>query len=288
MRLSPSTDPAAGDAADLYRTEGDGRHRSHRFIGANQFMPALLKLPGFEEQVRLTEEWLRGGASLPEIAHKWPALGKTWLESKERRPAPENPEPSPAVGIRLRLRSEKARPGEPVEFAVEVSSRKVGHDFPTGPLDIIQSWVETTVTDAQGRVLYHSGGLNADHFISEGSFIFKAEGVDAKGNLIDRHNLWELVGARFKRALFPGFSDTAEFRFACPGEAGPKAALPQGGEHRVDVAGTVAGPLRIEAKLLYRKVNQHLLNVITGRKDVTAPVTVMASDRAELPLEATN
>ena len=71
MPLVDSTDPAAGDPSDYNRTPGDRKHRSHRFIAANQFMPAVLQLEGWEEQVRLTEEWLRGEFEIPEIKDKW-------------------------------------------------------------------------------------------------------------------------------------------------------------------------------------------------------------------------
>lgn len=54
----------------------------------------------------------------------------------------------------------------------------------------------------------------------------------------------------------------------------------------MQVAKGVVGPLTIRARLLYRKINQHLLNVVTGRKDVTAPVTVMASEEIQVPLTA--
>jgi cytochrome c554/c'-like protein len=60
MPLVASNDPSSGDSADYNRTPGDRRHRSHRFIAANQLVPALKKLEGWEEQVRLTEEWLQG------------------------------------------------------------------------------------------------------------------------------------------------------------------------------------------------------------------------------------
>ena len=53
--------------------------------------------------------------------------------------------------------------------------------------------------------------------------MFKAEPVDQYGNLIDRHNLWEMVGVRYRRSLFPGFSDTAEYSFQCSGSAGRRA-----------------------------------------------------------------
>ena len=49
--------------------------------------------------------------------------------------------------------------------------------------------------------------------------MFKVEPVDQYGNLIDRHNLWEMVGVRFRRALFPGYSDTVDFNIACPSAA---------------------------------------------------------------------
>jgi len=109
-----------------------------------------------------------------------------------------------------------AKPGETVPIQVVVTSNKVGHDFPTGPLDIIQSWVELVVKDERGNIVYKSGTLDERHFVEPGSFIFKAEPVDQYGNLIDRHNLWEMVGVRFRRSLFPGFSDAAEYSFPCP------------------------------------------------------------------------
>ncbi len=71
MPLVESTDPAAGDDADYNRRPGDRRHRSHRFIASNQLVPTLLQLPGWEEQARLTEQWMRGERDVPEIADKW-------------------------------------------------------------------------------------------------------------------------------------------------------------------------------------------------------------------------
>ncbi|HJO04353.1 MAG TPA: multiheme c-type cytochrome, partial [Acidobacteriota bacterium] len=121
MRLVDSIDPAAGDAVDPNRAPDDGRHRSHRFIGANQYHPALLDLPGAAEQVRLTEEWLRGETTIPEIEHKW-----------SQGPAVPLMIDAPATALR----------GEAVNLRVIALNNKAGHDFPTGPLDIIQAWIE--------------------------------------------------------------------------------------------------------------------------------------------------
>ena len=45
-----------------------------------------------------------------------------------------------------------------------MTANKVGHDFPTGPLDIIQSWVELHVFGPDGNEIYSSGTVDEDHF----------------------------------------------------------------------------------------------------------------------------
>jgi hypothetical protein len=121
------------------------------------------------------------------------------------------------------------------------------------------------------------------HFIEPGTFMFKAEPVDQYGNLIDRHNLWEMVGVRFRRSLFPGFSDTAEYAFRCPGNAGGESE-PTAFEHGYEVAAPRApATLHVTARLMYRKIDQYLLNFMFGEKSgLTAPVTEMARDTATI------
>ena len=237
MPLQASTDPAMGDDRDYNRSPGDGMHRSHRFLGANQFIPTQLGLPGAAEHVRLTEKWLRGEIAIPEIAAKWRS--------------------GPAVPIELSAPA-TAIPGRPLTLQVALTNNKVGHEFPTGPLDIIQAWVELTVTDDAGRVVYHTGQRDSANFITPGAFMLKAEPVDQYGNLIDRHNLWEMVGVRYRRSVFPGFSDQEQFTFRCP----PSSSL------------------HATARLMYRKIDQYLLNFLFGRESgITAPVTVISEDR---------
>lgn len=257
MPLQESNDPAAGDSFDYNRTLADGKARSHRFLGANQLVPALLELEGHEEHLELTEKWLRGEIEIPEIADKW-AQGS-------------------AVGLALEM-PDAVLPGEAVPVKVVVTSNKVGHDFPTGPLDIIQTWVELTVTDQLGDTVYESGHVEDTNFIQQGAFMFKAEPVDQYGNLIDRHNLWEMVGVRYRRSLFPGFSDAAAYSFECPtaapatddvvvadeGQRVEEFAIPAGTE----------GQLTVTARLRYRKIDQYLLNFVFGEDTpLTSPIT---------------
>lgn len=266
MPLVDSKDPAAGDPLDYNRKPDDGRHRSHRFLASNQVMPVMMKIPGGEKQAELTAQWLRGEIEVPEIADKW-AVG-------------------PAVAIRL-VTPDEARPGEKVPVEVLITSNKVGHDFPTGPLDIIQSWVDIEVVDPAGTVIFHSGKVDEEHFIEPGSFLFKAEPVDREGNLIDRHNLWEMVGVRYRRSLFPGFSDRAPFAFDCPGAHVADAVEPRA-ERREETGFTApagGGELTVRAKLRYRKFDQYLLNFLFGKDaGLTSPITDLAFAESRIRL----
>jgi hypothetical protein len=261
MPLVDSHDPAAGDTADYNRTADDHKHRSHRFLASNNFVPALLHLDGAEEQQRLTVRWLQGQVEVPEIRSKW-AEG-------------------PVVKIRIEA-PPSAAPGQKFPVRVVITSNKVGHDYPTGPLDMIQSWVELTVHDGSGRVLFTSGQRDARHFLPPGTFLFKAEPVDQYGNLIDRHNLWEMVGVRYRRSLFPGYSDTVEYNVMCPsgGPSMPLPDVPSGSSFSVPT-GSSSGNLRVDAILQYRKIDQFLLNYVLGEKaGLTAPVVEIASASA--------
>ncbi len=150
-----------------------------------------------------------------------------------------------------------------------ITNNKVGHDFPTGPLDIIQAWVEVTVTDEAGNVVFHTGQRDEENVIEPGTFMFKAEPVDRYGNLIDRHNLWEMVGVRFKRSLFPGSADTASTsRSTAPGRSpGPPPELPthEDVRDRRPAPNGRASWLRVNAKLNYRKFDQYLLELHVRR-----------------------
>ena len=261
MPLAASSDPAAGDSLDYNRSPDDHRHRSHRFLAANSFVPALLRLDGAAQHVQLTQDWLQGRIEIPEIHSKW-AEG-------------------PVVKVRIDA-PESVPPGGSMPVRVILTSNKVGHDYPTGPLDMIQSWVELRVRDSVGRTVFTSGQLDNRNFIAPGTFLFKAEPVDQYGNLIDRHNLWEMVGVRYRRSLFPGYSDTVEYNIACP--AGLSKPTPKMVARNFSVpTGDNPGKLQIEAILHYRKIDQFLLNYVMGQKSgLTAPVVDIARARTEV------
>jgi hypothetical protein len=70
----------------------------------------------------------------------------------------------------------QATAGERVKVRVDVVSKFAGHNFPTGFTAERQAWVEITLTDAAGRIVFQSGDLdrNGDlrdahsHFVERG------------------------------------------------------------------------------------------------------------------------
>jgi hypothetical protein len=250
MPLDSAFDPANGDLADYNRTSNDNLHRSHRFLGGNQFMPTLLKLPDGKKQVELVEKWMKGEIQIPEIKNKW--------------------HNGPVLPIQLET-PDTVRAGQGVGINVTVTNNKSGHNFPTGPLDLIQAWVMVTVKDGDGNLVYSSGVLDQHHFIPPGSIIYRAQPVDQFGSDIDRHNLWNLVGVKFSRSLYPGFSDKLNYDFIYkPGTRVQKL---------------ISDTLYVNAELCYRKFNQFVLNRFfsdNGKTDITAPVTVISSDQKKI------
>ena len=264
MPLEASNDPARGDLTDYNRSPDDGRHRNHRMLASNQYVPLLMGLEGAEEHTKLIEQWLRGETEIPEIADKWTT--------------------GPVVRMDI-LAPDVAQPGETVNVRVMLTNNKTGHDFPTGPLDMIESWVELKVVSPDGTVLHHSGAIDDSGYVSDATAIFKSDGFDRQGKLIDRHNLWDLVGASYKRSLFPGVTDAVEFEFRCPSMARGRLstdqkALPgsRGDEFSIPIPLEVAGQeLRVTATLWYRKANPEFLDRVYGAETkMRSPVTPMS------------
>jgi hypothetical protein len=235
MPLKESTDPAAGDLFeyDDYRSPTDGMHREHRFLGANQVIPLLQGLEGGEEQVRLVEAWLRGEIAIPEIADRW--------------------SDGPAVELRI-LAPRRAVAGQTLTLQVVTHNNKAGHDFPTGPLDVIQSWIELEVIAEDGTVLHHSGGLDSAARLTDPLISYKSDPYDRRGERLWRHELWHLVGTRDKRSLFPGQSDVVA----------------------VELEPSATGEVTVNAVLWYRKFHPRILELLLGPESgLTMPTQIL-------------
>jgi len=246
MPLVDSDDPARGGDGDSYRSPGDGKHRSHRMLASNMYIPMTMDIPGGEEQARLTVQWLRGEIDVPEIEHKWVT--------------------GPVVNLDI-LAPDQIDPGELVNIKLLLHNNKTGHDFPAGPLDVLESWIELTVDDNLGNRLLDLGTENSVAPSIDAPVVYKADWYDRQGLPVDRHNLWEVVGASYRRTIRSGDADIIDVPFRCPGIARPRlsqSASEEGpGERTSDVVFSIRNPevteLRVTARLLFRKANPEFL-----------------------------
>ena len=138
-----------------------------------------------------------------------------------------------------------------------MANRKAGHNFVTGPLDFVRSWVYLVVRDAGGRVLLEQGAIDPrsleildasgqvhglGNARDEGTLVLQAMPTDEQGDLLIRHELWRSAGGTGKRVIYPNMSDAQSYRVRVPLDA--------------------RGPLVIEAELRYRRYRQQFLDLM--------------------------
>ena len=238
MRLVfDSNDPGRGEDGERRRTADDRTHRHHGFIATNVFMPEVLKLPHWEEQVALTEEWIRGHTVLPEIDEMW--------------------ERGPVASVSLQKPPESVTAGEEAVLRVVVVNAKAGHSVTTGPLDFVRAWVHLRVVDADGKVVVERGFIDPEtrrimdrpgvphtdaSSTKDGTLVLESTPVDAEGNVLARHELWRKAGGKGKRVIFPRHTDAQTYRFTVPKD--------------------VRGPLTVTAALNYRRYRQEFLELV--------------------------
>ena len=265
MPLVDSDDPASGDDDDSYRTPDDGKHRSHRMLGSNMYIPVVQDLPGGQEQADQTIAWLRGERAIAEIADKW-VTGSV-------------------VEIDI-VAPDEVEPGELVDLKLHLFNNKAGHEFPAGLLDVLESWVELTVEDNLGNVLMQLGNEKIVDPSLDAPIIYKSDWYDREGLPIDRHKLWEVVGASYRRSLTSGGEDIVYVPFRCPSISRPRlsgSASEEGpGERRSDVLFAIEDDqiteLHITARLLFRKANPEFLALVYEfDTPIEAPVIELSS-----------
>ena len=136
------------------------------------------------------------------------------------------------------------QPHDRLEFIVRVINKGVGHIFPAGPeADLIESWTEVTVTDGSGEQLLSYGLLDENgHLDHDSTYVYTVMPHDQDGRALelDRHRNW--MFSEDKLHVVPAkYYD--EFPFA------------------VDLAESdVIGPIKIDARLRFRKFNQAFLD----------------------------
>lgn len=87
---------------------------------------------------------------------------------------------------------------------VVLRNQRNGHDFPTGATDISEYWLELTVTDGRGAVVYRSPGLGPDRYLSPDAPSLNTLMALQGGDLDFLHDLVSQVEVRRHPRIRPG------------------------------------------------------------------------------------
>jgi hypothetical protein len=120
--------------------------------------------------------------------------------------------------------------------------RDDGQDFLGASADINQAWIVFVVQDAQGQVVYSNGKISAQSTVDDNAYIYRLRTIDKSGQLVRRHDLFNIVSGSSKRLIPTRKSDTTTFK--------------------IYVEPWAKSPLTIVATLKYRKLNnQYALGI---------------------------
>lgn len=214
------------------------RAASHRWLGANTAIPFFY---GYQDQLREVTDFLRDELLAIDIFALRKGSGPGGFVAP------------------LGTGSFRLAPGDDLTVALVIQNKKIGHSLVPEQRDFYESWVQFRATDAGGRVLYESGGLQPDGFLDERAHSFTNRMISKDNKLLDRHQVWEARTRAFDNTILPGRTNLARYRFRIPENA--------------------QGPVTVTAKVLYRRFRRGYTNLILG-KSVDYPIVEMAAQSA--------
>jgi tetratricopeptide (TPR) repeat protein len=244
MPMVPSADPAARG----------GMVHSHRFAAANT---AVAHVNRDETQLAAEKGFLQSGFISVDIFAAAPAESAPGVSMTRRRESAPSAMTTFAVGEEAEAPSQfflrevgrvaapldaagaRFQPGSAVRVDVVVRTRKIGHFFPGGTVDAFEVWLELEARDARDRVIYWSGRAEdgGKGPVEPGAHFYRTLALDGAGRPITKRNMWQARSVLYARLIPPGAADVAHFRVAIPKDA--------------------AGPVRLAARLNYRKFSHY-------------------------------
>ncbi len=227
----------------------DGTIVSHRFAAANTAIPTFY---GYQEQLDEVVRFLQDDKMGIDIfALQVRPVGK----SRDRLIAPVD------------RRNFKINAGDTLTADVIVTNKNIGHSFPPELRDFYEAYVEFTVTDASENILYKSGYIKPSGELDETSHAYKTYLVFPDGSLNDLHHIWRTKVVAHNQAIQSGRSDLARYKFTVPSE--------------------LSGPIKLSAKLQYRRFTRVFSDYVLGRS-VDYPVVMMARSERILQVGTEN
>jgi Tfp pilus assembly protein PilF len=213
-----------------------GSFASHRWLAGNTAVPFYY---GFDEQLQKTIEFLQSGAYLNVDLF---AIKK---RNSEEMIAPLGLEPFTLAA------------NDTVQTMVVIQNKNIGHSLIPEVRDLYEAWVEFTVTQADGKELYHSGFLKPDGMLDQRAHSFTNRPVNVAGDFVDNHKVWTIHSVAYDNTIPAGRSVLVRYEFHIPVDA--------------------KGPLTVTARVNYRHLRQSYLNNVLGPDHPAYPVVELAT-----------
>lgn len=215
-----------------------GTIASHRWAAANTAIPAFY---GYKKQLDAVTENLTDDKLGLDIF----ALRRQPADSKsETLLAPINRETF--------LLREK----DTITADVVITNKNIGHSFPPELRDFYEAFVEFTVEDNTGKVLYKSGYIKRDGNLDEWAHSYKTHLVKGDGTYNQLHHIWNTRVVGNNLAIQSGRSDLARYKFTIPSSVG--------------------GQIKLSAKLKYRRFSR-IFSDYSLNEPTDLPIVTMAS-----------
>nr|WP_319494848.1 multiheme c-type cytochrome [uncultured Desulfobacter sp.] len=136
---------------------------------------------------------------------------------------------------------------------VVVANTGAGHSLPTGLTDMRQMWLEVSLADGDGNVVFQTGVPDENHELSEDTVIFNTVFGDGEGNPV-------INIAKAKEIL----SDT-------------RIPVGESSSHVFELETEPGSGYTLTVRLLYRSMPQKILNQLPGEPIGPLPVVEMAA-----------
>lgn len=192
--------------------ESESRAKSHLFPGTNLMLPSLL---GDRPTLAVLDAWGSGemlASDFPPeeyraIPKALPAMGPGRLGEFRYLDASVASLAAPRVG------------GDwPIE--VRTTNLSIDHGFPAGPMDLLEMWLEVSVADESGRVVFASGQLDERGRVPSDARRMGGHAIDRDGGRLEYYRVWRSTGDVVERALTLGQTTADAFSVSLPADVG--------------------------------------------------------------------
>jgi Tfp pilus assembly protein PilF len=224
----------------------DGQLASHRWLGANTIIPQYYH---YDEQAKRIVEFLQNSVFNVDIF------------------ALQTGDPDATSNLVAPLGTERfdLAAGKRVTASVVIQNKGIAHSFVPEQRDMYESWVEFTVKDSAGKVIFESGDVQPGGELDPAAHSFTNRLINKEGGVNELHQVWDNRVVAFNNTIQSGRSQLIRYCFTMP----------------------ASGPVTVTATVRYRRFDQHFMDFgmsMPMGQHYIEPVTDMTSQTRTLSI----